>query len=214
MSKKEILKKVNRLINKGELDKLYECNEFINIYDYKKEITLNFLEHFSEEKLRNNIYISKYIPIKYSINKNNLINKILKDIDINTFITFNGLWIIENEKDLEELYDFTGDQYSLEVIDLEKHLGITWVENGLCIINFKLIRSIVLKEGNINLKEEINDCLWTTIIHELRHTLFINFLLPKRLYKAEDNSENSVEDYCLSHYYKYFKTDTNSYLLS
>ncbi|MDW0076892.1 hypothetical protein RHK41_19465 [Clostridioides difficile] len=87
MSKKEILKKVDKLIEKGNLDKLYECNEFIHIYDYKKEITLIFLEYFSEEKLINNIYISKYIPIKYKLNKSNLINKILKDIDINTFIT-------------------------------------------------------------------------------------------------------------------------------
>ncbi|CCL32291.1 hypothetical protein BN174_3920014 [Clostridioides difficile E15] len=53
----------------------------------KKEITLIFLDYFSEEKLINNIYISKYIPIKYKLSKSNLINKILKDIDINTFIT-------------------------------------------------------------------------------------------------------------------------------
>ncbi|CCL32292.1 hypothetical protein BN174_3920015 [Clostridioides difficile E15] len=42
MSKKEILKKVDKLIEKGNLDKLYECNEFIHIYDYKKRNNINF----------------------------------------------------------------------------------------------------------------------------------------------------------------------------
>ncbi len=47
MSKKEILKKVDKLIEKGNLGKLYECNEFIHIYDYKKRNNINFFRvHF------------------------------------------------------------------------------------------------------------------------------------------------------------------------
>lgn len=196
MTKQGILDELKGL----KLAILEENEKFIRVFDEEnefmsKEIPFYFNE-FIHETLSERILL---LSSENEINKEKLVTLMLDTMDHNLFITLENMYFIKSEDDLRKIYDLTGDEYALEIIDIEEQIGLMWYEKNSIIINLAAIKRVAEEIGvdTSDIRREYNIGILSTIIHELRHLMLdTNIILSEEDYPVEMSAENEVEEYC------------------
>lgn len=110
--------------------------------------------------------------------------------------TLSAVFFLEDEGDLQALYEFSGDEYALECIDMDEYIGLMWFYQNIVLVN---VRAIIQVSQDVCLPgedpaREIEIGVLSTLAHELRHLMLdTNVLLDAEMQQYAD--EGSVEEY-------------------
>lgn len=207
MTKRQIRRALSNIDDVCVEKKTEKC---IYIWDELEDkiLPLRFEEKFTLESLKEAMYLS---PKLASIIGFNEVATYLYSLDKNLFTTLEKLCFMWNEDDYNWLYNETGDEYALYVID-ENELGKMWFERNICIVDVKNIVKTCLDlagpDVDINdtenyfmerqyFIEDLNSGIIMTAIHELRHLMLdTNIILPEDEYPINLSDEDLVEQYC------------------
>lgn len=122
-----------------------------------------------------------------------------------TFLGVEKIVFINNEKELGELLE----KYPEQSMDFDSCLGIHWVVDNVIVINFALCRKMAKYNPVINVQNELNVCVWETLLHELRHAECSIPFIPLNIISNDDAAEENVEEHArkqfdlLSRHYNY-----------
>ena len=189
LSKEEIIKRVYDCENLTEVE---EQEEYVSAYDEDegRYLYFHYLDNINYDGLFN------FGTLK--VNKEKFY-KILKEvIDPILFLMPEKIFFVSSEKELDDLMD--SDEYCSHYMDMNNALGINWSFDNAIVINVKLAKELAKEEEKkfmCNYDTLLNEILWTTLIHELRHMICDNGLI---VYDNEipisEGEEDKVEEYC------------------
>lgn len=197
----ELTRKIIKDIANRHLDKLeaedadYEHYEYIGINEENVEYCS------SKEHYRNTLitfpeivnYESLFEFNELSIKESKFMWLFKKYVPASQLVGCSKIIFITDERSLESVYD------RYEDIDIEDNVGLFYYTDSVVLINIMLIREMVddtvIFEGDK--EKEYNIGVWTTLLHEIRHSLceisMIDELLPKEAY-----TEENVETYAIN----------------
>lgn len=206
MLKEEILSSLTLL--KDEISIEEETEDHITFFDEVrlKGLTYYFTENLSLESLKERVYISPLLIDIVDVDA--VLNYLITTVDKMCLLTLDRLYLTYNEDDYQHLYNYTGDEYALYILENESFVGITWVERNICIVDvnrvLKSAQEMAYLEASFDIVPKFNKELCVTVIHELRHLLLeTNILLPEEEYPHSLGSEENVEVYGESFYEKH-----------
>lgn len=178
-----------KISNCRRLNEIEDCNGYIKAYDEQLGTYLHF--HYNP----NFDDIFDFGSTKVDKNK---FFKILKNsLEEILFLMPQKIYFISTSEELERLLDV--EEYSCQHMDYENNLGINWTLNSTIVININLCRAVAKEASEINgdnIEEIFNECVWTTLIHELRHMVCnLGFIIPESLISISEDKEENVERY-------------------
>lgn len=176
-----------------EIEVLEENSSHILAYDesWGREVQFNYLDTLDV----NNLFEFNSLKIKKEkfFSLVNLLDKTL-------FMTVKKIVFLNNKKEYNKLVKEL-DNYEF-MDDLQKELGKHLFYESVVIVNMMAIKKTIkdmIKESDyyINEWEEIHIALFTTLIHELRHSYQANPLYEEEFsLLSRDGIEDDAEDYC------------------
>lgn len=189
LSKKDEIEIIEDVENKFEA---FDQNGNLYIYKYDE-----FLRDYND--LDDRIYFPNDLKDKYYCEE---IKRFIYDnVDRNALMCLNKMFFIRDDKDLEELVQYSGDEYGYEIMS-DDEFGKTWVEKSIILINIKNLENEIAFNYS-----ELQRQIMITILHEFRHlvlecnVIFLKFVL-KEEYLLEERTEDSVEMYAMNEYFK------------
>ena len=135
---------------------------------------------------------------QYDIDFRGICDFVFAHVERELFTTLDALFFVFNEEGLDEVFDYTGDEYALECIDMDEDIGLMWYEKNIIVINVGLIQksSEDLADEFRSAASHASDGIVMTIVHELRHLMLeTNVLLPEEKYPDYEVTEAAVEEY-------------------
>lgn len=118
-------------------------------------------------------------------------------VDYNSLMTVEKIVFVSNEDELDVWLEHTDYTQSF---DMDEAVGIYWRYDNIVLVNVNLIEQSV-RDINFNFDgstyaEEMSLGLMETLVHELRHVLTMNPIIPEELVPGVEALEDSVEEYC------------------
>ena len=135
---------------------------------------------------------------RYDIDFKAICDFVFAHVEREMFTTLDAVFFVFDDDGLEKLYDYTGDEYAQECIDMDQAVGLMWYEKNIIIINVGLIQksSEEIADEFCPAKNHIADGIVMTIVHELRHLMLdTNVLLSEEAYPYSENAEEAVEEF-------------------
>lgn len=207
MKKEELFTRLDSFLAEDkDSEELFYPNQPENtrtIFDYgdiiAKEISFVPEESMSEKWLLSKTHIqNKPHDSLYNIDFESIVKFVFGHADKELFTTLNAIFFVYDEDGLDELYEYTGDEYALECIDLDENIGLMWYEKNIVIVNVGLIirTSEEIEDYVIPASEHIEEGIITTLVHELRHLMAdTNHLLTEEECSSSECQEDAVEEY-------------------
>lgn len=207
MKKEELFARLDRFLEEDKnVEEMFYPKQPENtrtIFDYgdimAKEISFVPEESMSEKWLLNKTHIQKKPKSSlYNIDFESVVKFVFDHADKELFTTLDAIFFVYDEGGLDELYEYTGDEYALECIDLDECIGLLWYEKNIVIVNIGLIirASEEIEDCVIPAAEHIEEGIITTIVHELRHLMVdTNYLLTEEECPSSECQEDAVEEY-------------------
>lgn len=185
--KKELLKMIEDCEDLSDI-KIEE--DAIFAYDNKEGMDLYF--HYI-----NSINYDELFDFgSFDLDKNKFYKILNKNIDNILFLMPKKIFFISSDEELENLLN--NEDYIDMDFDIENYLGQNWSYHSTIIINVKLSRELS-KEKKIfgeSSKIVLNEIIWTTLIHELRHMVCdLGLIVPEELIPISEGAEDAVEEY-------------------
>ena len=105
------------------------------------------------------------------------------------------------------------EEYPEQFWDIEQAVGVHFFEENVIIINAYLIRMLVQMDENeiTSFEEELSRGVWETLIHELRHSITENPIIPETMISIEEGGEEQVEAFCRKLYQERISKHPNVY---
>ena len=172
----------------------YRC---VYSYDLDKDIAFTPQEMMDEAWFLDKTHTPKSSQcLGYSLNYEKLCKFAFAHLDKELLTTLSAVFFLEDETDLQDLYEFSGDEYALECIDMDECIGLMWFYRNIVLVN---VRTIIQVSQDVCLPgedpaREIEIGVLSTLAHELRHLMLdTNVLLDAEMQQYAD--ERSVEEY-------------------
>ena len=216
------IKKLNTDYPDNPIEIFKQTNTTILIYDnYTGLETELFTGDNWKERINDRIFIGN--SIKNTITKDSIINIIeaaFRDDIFDAMLTLRGLCIFGSDKDYKQVINEIAKQtdcrineeYEDDFESYEDLLGKNIYAYQTSMINIQACMNVAKEEAKIdihynplsfkqNYEHELNTAVIQTIIHEIRHnTVDNNLFMPDDKIKPSDESEESVENYCIKRY--------------
>lgn len=197
-------------------------NNFLD-FNFIKEIVKNYegLESFSEEENYiyaydsqedRELYFHDLNKLNYDkifdfnsliVNKEKFYKILDENVDKLLFLMINKVLFISSQEELDKYLDI--EEYELQSFDIDNYLGISWLDNSTVVVNCKLAKEICKEDCQDNdflYKQLYDECIWTTLLHELRHLeCDLGVIIPEEIIPLEESDEDNVEEYGSNCYY-------------
>lgn len=215
LKKEEILQTISEEVEQEDVEILEKDETHVSLWDNISDGYRYFYfdEHLTLKSLKERVYISS--EADKLINPSNILSFIYNKIDRNALMVLNKIYFMCNEKDYEQLYQDTEDEYALYI--MEDHLfGRNWTEQSIIIVDLTNIEKAVKETEKEDLEYGLESHYYVdlyreillTIIHEFRHLVFgCNSYVSDEEYPWDLNTEEDVELYSK----KIFRSLTKNY---
>lgn len=184
--KKELLKMIESC---EDLSDIQAGKDSIFAYDNREGMDLYF--HYID----NIDYDQLFDFGSLNVDKHKFYKILNENIDKLLFLMPEKIFFISSEEELESILN--EEEYCDEDFDMENHLGKNWSYSSTIIINVKLSKELSEEEGLLDSsKIVLNEIIWTTLIHELRHMVCdLGLIVPEELIPISEGEEDAVEAY-------------------
>lgn len=206
MKKAKLDVELNKFLQEENAEELFppqQADGCRTVFDYgdivAKEISFVPEESMNKDWLWDKVHIQS-IPagIHYNIDFRSICDFVFAHVEREMFTTLDSIFFLFDESGLEELYDYTGDDYALECLDMDRVIGLMWYEKNIILINVGLIQktSEEIADEFCPSESQFSDGIVTTLVHELRHLMLdTNVLLSEEDYPYSENAEDAVEEF-------------------
>lgn len=186
-NKKEMLKMIEDC---EDLSDIQIEEDYIFAYDNREGMDLYF--HYINGINYNELFNFGSL----NVDKNKFYKILNENIDNLLFLMPRKIFFISSDEELENLLN--NEDYVDSEFDIENYLGQNWSCHSTIIINVKLSRELSKEKNNFGESSKIvlNEIIWTTLIHELRHMVCdLGLIVSEELIPISDGSEDTVEEY-------------------
>jgi hypothetical protein len=168
-----------------------ETERGIEVYDTEEDRFLNY-KYLEEIRLEE---MFQFNSLK--VDKEKFFRVFRDCVDLNMLMIIDKVVFISKEEELEELLD----EFPSQSMDIKENVGIHFYMDNVVVVNAKLIHELVNQDVQscdyyVDFLEEFNRGIWETLIHELRHSITSNPIIPEEYIPLEEGSEEKVEEYC------------------
>lgn len=145
----------------------------------------------------------------FAVNQEAFYRVINDCFDKHMFMVVKKIIFVNNREEYEQLLE----EYPEQFWDIEQAVGVHFFEENVIIINAYLIRMLVQMDENeiTSFEEELSRGVWETLIHELRHSITENPIIPETMISIEEGGEEQVEAFCRKLYQERISKHPNVY---
>lgn len=212
MEIKEIQQALSEAVNSNEIAYLCKDKNKVLYFDLVDGTDIVYNFENSIERIRNSIYCNKKFLHRYSINLDKIAEVLFKLMPQEAFWTMRNIFFIYQISDFKKCSNIIykkefGDLF--DAMDIDKfwtdNVGLFCFDAKSVFVNLRLIEKISKQEmqkyGNAEVEKMINDGIYVTLFHELRHLMLdSNPYLDETEYPIELSSEENVENFARNIY--------------
>ncbi len=167
-----------------------ETDQGIDIYDNEEErfLTYHYLEDLDVESL--------FIFNSLGFDKEKFFKVVRDCFDLDMFMIIKKIVFVNSDAEGTALLS----DYPSQSMDFSKTVGTYFYKDCVIVVNAMLIKRLVEGEfyddGITIPEDEFTQGLWETLIHELRHSIVSNPIVPVEHISVKEGDEDRIEEYC------------------